>query len=91
MIILVKENNYIKNTYYQVWKKLLIWKFFLSLALTPILNRFIKDDALCFKIRVYIVCGLLAISPFLRFFREYCLTPQKKTVVTSETNNIKTN
>jgi hypothetical protein len=91
MIILVKENNYVKNTYYQVWKKLLIWKFMLTFAITPLLERFIKDQALCFKIRVYVVCGLLLISPFLRYFREYCLNPQKKTVITSETNNIKSN
>ncbi len=86
MIILIKENKYIKNNYYNIWKKILIWKFFLTFAITPILDRFVKDTLLAFKIRVFIVCGLLAISPFLRFFREYCLTPQK-----GETNNIKSN
>lgn len=86
MIILIKENKYIKNTSYQVWKKLLIWKFMLSLVITPLLDRFIKDPVLAFKIRVFTVCGLLVLSPFLRYFREYCLTAQK-----SETNIIKSN
>ncbi len=91
MVILVKENNYKKNTFYQIWKKLLIWKFLISFTLTPMLDKFIKDQSLCFKIRVYVVCILLIISPFLRFFREYCLTSQKKLEIKDKINTNKSN
>ena len=44
MILLAKENKYIKNLSYNIWKKLLIAKFILTLALTPILEKIIPSS-----------------------------------------------
>jgi hypothetical protein len=86
MILLIKENKYVKNMSYELWKKLVIAKFFLSFALTPILEKVVPSTMLVgqsastadvskayFKIRLYLVLGMFFLSPFLRFFREYNL------------------
>jgi hypothetical protein len=85
MIILIKENNYVRNFYYEIWKKSLIFKVFLTLGLTPILEKLTpsyliprSDNALYFlKIRLVIATVLFFLSPFLRYWRESFLTSQK--------------
>lgn len=78
MIILVKENKYVKNVSYEVWKKLLIFKLILTLALTPVLELILGGNTETnFKTRFYIVTLAFLISPFLRYFRESMLIPSK--------------
>jgi hypothetical protein len=85
MIILIKENNYVKNIYYEVWKKILILKVLLTLGLTPILEKIIptslvpKNDTAYFflKIRLVITTVLFLVSPFLRYWRESFLNSEK--------------
>jgi uncharacterized membrane protein len=76
MIILVKENKYLKNSAYKLWKNLIIGKFFLSIMLTPLLEKVVRIDTpgVHWKIRLSIVMSLFLMSPFLRYFREYYLT-----------------
>jgi putative copper export protein len=79
MIILIVDNKFMKTFSYEVWKKLLILKFFLTLSLTPLLERFIPliyqtksetESELVFKIRFFIILLLFFLSPFLRYYRE---------------------
>ena len=90
MILLIKEVRYVKNTSYEIWKKLIIAKFFLSLALTPLLEKVVPSSILIkqsastteisqayFKLRLSLVLGMFFLSPFLRFFREYNLIKQE--------------
>jgi len=72
MIILVVENKCTKNADYKIWKNLLIFKFFASLSLTPLLKKifpFMAKEQLL-QARVFIVIPLFLTSPFLRYFRE---------------------
>jgi hypothetical protein len=85
MIILIKENKYVKDFSFQIWKKLLVTKFVLSLLLTPLLEKILpiqkftnNSTDVYFKIRLYLILGMFLISPFLRFYREYKL---KKMVI----------
>jgi hypothetical protein len=94
MIILVKTNNYIKNLAYAVWKNILIGKFILTLALTPILEKIVpsgaftqnpnvasdntKNGNIYFKIRLTVVIMLFLFSPFLRYYRESFLKAEIK-------------
>jgi hypothetical protein len=96
MIILIYENKYAKNTSYTIWKYLLIFKFFMSLVLTPLLEKIlplnyfteknvntltIEDKSrIYFKVRVGVTLALFLISPLLRFLREYGMKPTKKFV-----------
>jgi hypothetical protein len=96
MIILIKENKYSKNMAHAIWKYLLITKFFLSLVLTPLLEKFLplnyfsskninaltfeEKSQIFFKIRLGVTLGLFLISPFLRFLREYGMKPTKKLI-----------
>lgn len=78
MIILVKENKFKKDLAYNVWKSILMFKFFATLTLTPILERAVpnylhKEDDIR-KIRLTVVIGLFLVSPFLRYFREKFLS-----------------
>jgi hypothetical protein len=77
MIILTVENKYNKTIQYEFWKKLLIFKFLVSLSVTPLLEKIISDKEICFKIRTAVFVGLFVISPFLRYFREAFLIPTK--------------
>lgn len=76
MIILVKENKFVKNTAYKIWKNILIGKFCLTLALTPLLEKIIpvKDVAnphlVHMRIRIFLMIVMFLISPFARFYRE---------------------
>jgi hypothetical protein len=83
MIILVKENKYIKNLSYKIWKNLLIGKFILSIFLTPVLDAIMTkilvgmnagDKTMTlFRTRFALVVVLFVLSPFIRYFREYFL------------------
>lgn len=93
MIILVVENKYEKNLAYTAWKNILIAKFFLSLVLTPILEKFLplkyftdknvssllieEKASIYFNVRVAVTLGLFLISPFTRYLREYGMKPGK--------------
>ena len=93
MIILVIENKYAKNLAYTAWKNILIAKFFLSLVLTPMLEKFLplkyfteknvssllieEKAAIFFNVRVAVTLGLFLISPFTRYLREYGMKPGK--------------
>lgn len=79
MIILIAENKYTKNKDYQIWKNLLIFKFFASLSLTPLMEKvfpFMTKDQLL-QARVFILIPLFFLSPFLRYFREGRLISNK--------------
>jgi hypothetical protein len=79
MIILVVENKYTKNIDYKIWKNLLIFKFFASLSLTPLLEKifpFMAKEQLL-QARVFIVIPLFLMSPFSRYFREGRLQSNK--------------
>ena len=104
MLILIKENKFVRNQNYEIWKKLLIFKFFLSFSLTPLLEKLIpikvdESDSsnstnIFFKIRLGLVLLMFLMSPFLRFFREYYLKKQTTETVTSYiqlSENTKTN
>jgi len=98
MIILVVENKYSKNKAYAVWKYLLMTKFFFTLVLTPLLEKFLplnfftsknlnsitfeEKSQIYFKVRFGTTLVLFLISPFLRFLREYSMNPTKKIVKT---------
>ena len=94
MILLIKENMYLKDKCYQIWKRLLILKFIMTLSLTPLLEKIfpiklfvdISADStknnsdisnFYFNFRFYVVLVIFLLSPFLRYFREYKLKPQK--------------
>lgn len=81
MIILVVEKRFVKDSNYNLWKYLLIFKTFVAIFITPILDYFIElttDKASSFivalKIRFTSLLILTFISPFLRLFKEYYLT-----------------
>jgi hypothetical protein len=77
MVLLYIENRFVKNGAYEFWKKAIITKLAFTLSLTPILDVVIPDKETAFKIRVGGVLGLFLVSPFLRYYREYYLSPQK--------------
>lgn len=78
MIILVKDNQYVKNLSYQTWKYVLMLKFFLTLSLTPLLEKlYTGTSEELFKIRFSLTVLLLLLSPLLRYFRESNLIPGK--------------
>jgi len=92
MIILIVDNNYTKNKDYKTWKNLLIFKFFASLGLTPILDKvfpFLTKEQLLHA-RVCILISLFVISPFLRYFREGRLISNKKLSANTELTNTHT-
>lgn len=89
MILLVKENNYVKDKKYFMWKHLIIFKLALSLLLTPVLEKAFPliwqvstntNEHFYVKLRAGITLFTVLLSPFLRYFREMALTPQAKTV-----------
>ena len=90
MIILVVDNKYTKNRDYQIWKNLLIFKFFASLGLTPLIEKvfpFLNKEQLL-QARVYILIPLFFLSPFLRYFREGRLISNKYRKVPSAETEI---
>lgn len=83
MVILAKESKFVRDMSYKAWKMLLYLKFFLTLALTPLLEKVLipnsmDKEEICFKIRFYMVLGLFLVSPFVRYFREYYMTKQEQ-------------
>ena len=82
MILLIIEKKFTKDFYYEVWKKSLIVKFFLSLFVTPLLEALIsigiKENDEVNRIAIPIKFSLMLIftlwSNFLRYFREYYMT-----------------
>ena len=81
MLLLIFENRYEKTSSYQLWKNLLITKFFLSFLLTPLLEKSLKvvgmNESKASDIRLFLMGVLFLISPFLRFYREYNLVSSK--------------
>lgn len=83
MILLIKEKKYVKDFYYELWKKSLIIKFFLSLFVTPILDAsisiWISEYDQVNRLAVPIKFSLMLIftlwSNFVRYFREYYMKP----------------
>jgi hypothetical protein len=83
MILLVVEKKFIKDFHYEVWKKSLIVKFILTLFVTPMLEALIsisekdqdKIDSVALPIKFSLMLIFTLASPFLRFYREYYLTP----------------
>lgn len=88
MILFIIEKRFEKNSNYLLWKNLLILKFFLSLLLTPLLDKSCNivglDSELVPKIRFALMTFMFLISPFLRFFREYYLVPTKQSNVKAQ-------
>lgn len=83
MILLVIEKKFIKDFQYEIWKKSLIVKFILTLFITPLLEFLIsisvneqdKIDSIALPIKFTLMLIFTLASPFLRFYREYYLTP----------------
>ncbi len=82
MLLLIWEKKFNKDFHYEVWKKSLIAKFFLTIFLTPLLETLIslgiKDEEKVNNIAIPIKFTIMIIftlgSSFLRFFREYFMT-----------------
>jgi hypothetical protein len=83
MILLVVEKKFIKDFHYELWKKSLVVKFILTLFVTPLLEALIsisvseqdKIDSIAIPIKFTLMLIFTLVSPFLRFYREYYLTP----------------
>jgi hypothetical protein len=85
MIILIKENKYVKNLAYAFWKYILISKVILTIAMTPLLEKIVPSNMIAtnlelesktkpimyLKIRLGLLLFIFLSSPFARFFREY--------------------
>jgi len=79
MIILIVDNKYTKNREYKIWKNLLIFKFFASLSLTPLIDKifpFLTKEQIL-QTRIYFLIPLFLLSPFLRYYREGNLQSNK--------------
>ena len=82
MLLLIWEKKFNKDFNYEIWKKSLITKFFITLLLTPLLESVIslgiKDEdkvndianPLKFTVMLLFTLG----SSYLRYFREYYMT-----------------
>lgn len=86
MILLIFEKKFEKNTQYEIWKKTLIAKLFITIFLTPLLEKIVniftsdeaKIDDISLKIRFPLMFLLFLISPFLRYFREHYMVTEKE-------------
>lgn len=82
MLLLIFEKKFEKNIYYEVWKKGLIIKFFVSIFMTPALEGLItlgetdqdKVDSIALPIRFTILLVFILFSSFIRYYREYNMT-----------------
>jgi len=84
MIILIKENKYLKNFAYTLWKYILIIKFVFTIAITPLLEKILPLNMVAtnleintnikplmyFKIRLTMILIIFLLSPFTRYLRE---------------------
>lgn len=87
MFILIKENSYVKDVKYKIWSLTLYLKFFLTMTITPLLEKFYpafllpenKNDhpSYYLKLRLIIACIAFLLSPFLRYLRENFLTQRQ--------------
>jgi uncharacterized membrane protein len=88
MILLIVEKKYEKDSSYQLWKRILIGKFFLTLLLTPLLDKSFNllnlDVENVPNVRFSLMTLMFLVSPFLRFYREYYLLPTKPSNVKSQ-------
>ena len=79
MILLIVEQKYEKTSSYNLWKRLIILKFFLTFSLTPLLEKIFKlvgaNEESCPNVRLGIMVILFLMSPFLRYYREQNLIP----------------
>jgi putative copper export protein len=82
MLLLIFEKKFERNIYYEVWKKTLIVKFFISIFMTPALEALIsigendkdKVDSIALPIRFTILLVFILGSSFIRYYREYYMT-----------------
>lgn len=88
IIILCKENKYLKNKEFKFWKLMLYFKFFCFLMLTPLLDKLIlpkhnndTSNMLNNNISIYtrflFFVMIILISPYIRFYREKYLVKHK--------------
>lgn len=79
--LLIKENKYKKDFHYKMWNYLLLFKLAASLFTTPLLDYFIslgngtseEKEGLTVKIKFTLLLVVTLMSPFSRFYREYCM------------------
>lgn len=73
LIILIKENNFVKDKKYNFWKLLLYLKFIGFLFLTPLFDKLLYSDENP-KIKTFsrglFFLFALVLSPLARFYRE---------------------
>lgn len=84
----ISENKYRRNTNYSFYKSLILLKVFLTIFITPALEKIMtpfsivmktgKVDTYCSNIRLFVTLFMIMISPFLYYFREHYLTVETK-------------
>ena len=86
MILIIIEKKFEKDNHYQIWKKILIAKLFITIFLTPLLEKIVNIftsnasiiDDISLKIRFPLMFLLFLSSPFLRYYREHYLKTEKE-------------
>jgi hypothetical protein len=90
MILFIIEKKFVRDFYYEVWKKSLIVKFIITIFLTPALEGLIslgiknddeKVSQIAVPIRFTIMLILFLGSSFLRYFREYYMKSESENYI----------